>query len=63
MGLLRGQVTSEMVCREVAWKDVAVPKPHPREFRDDVVRLARGRGPGVTVEQVAKNELLRGAAA
>jgi len=39
----------------VAWKDVAVPKPYPREFRDDVVRVARDRGPGVTVEQVAKD--------
>jgi transposase-like protein len=38
-----------------AWKDVAVPKPYPREFRDDVVRVARDRGPGVTVEQVAKD--------
>ena len=37
------------------WKDVAVPKPYPREFRDDVVRVARDRGPGVTVEQIAKD--------
>jgi transposase len=44
-----------MACREVAWKDVAVPKPYPREFRDDVVRVARDRGPGVTVEQIAKD--------
>ena len=28
--------------------DVAVGKPCPREFRDDVVRIAPGRGPGVT---------------
>ena len=32
-----------------------MPKPYPREFRDDVVRVARGRGPGVTVEQIAKD--------
>ena len=32
-----------------------MPKPYPREFRDDVVRVARDRGPGVTVEQVAKD--------
>jgi transposase-like protein len=32
-----------------------VPKPYPREFRDDVVRVARDREPGVTVEQVAKD--------
>jgi transposase-like protein len=37
------------------WKDVAVPKPYPREFRDDVVRVARDRDPGVTVEQIAKD--------
>ncbi|PPK89486.1 transposase, partial [Kineococcus xinjiangensis] len=31
----------------------AVPKPYPREFRDDVVRVARNRDPDVTLEQVA----------
>jgi transposase-like protein len=30
-----------------------VPKAHPREFRDDVVRVARGREPGQTLKQVA----------
>jgi len=30
-----------------------VPKPFPREFRDDVVRIARSRGPGQTVKQIA----------
>ncbi|MEV7033711.1 IS3 family transposase [Streptomyces sp. NPDC093272] len=32
-----------------------MPKPYPEEFREDVVRVARNRGPGVTVEQVAKD--------
>lgn len=32
-----------------------MPKPYPREFRDDVVRAARDRDPGVTVEQIAKD--------
>ena len=32
-----------------------MPKPYPREFRDDVVRVARDRDPGVTVEQIAKD--------
>ncbi len=32
-----------------------MPKSYPREFRDDVVRVARGRDPGVTVEQIAKD--------
>lgn len=31
------------------------PSPTPREFRDDVVRVARDREPGVTVEQIAKD--------
>jgi transposase len=35
------------------WKDVPVPKPYPREFRDDVVRVARNRDDGVTIEQIA----------
>lgn len=30
-----------------------MPKPYPQEFRDDVVRVARNREPGVTLEQVA----------
>ena len=32
-----------------------MPKPYPREFRDDVVRIARERDAGVTVEQIAKD--------
>ena len=28
-----------------------MPKPYPREFRDDVVRVARNRDGGVTLEQ------------
>jgi len=38
-----------------AWKDGIVPKPYPTEFRDDVVRVARNREPGVTIEQIAKD--------
>ncbi len=30
-------------------------KPYPQEFRDDVVRVARGRDAGVTVEQIARD--------
>jgi transposase len=36
-------------------KDVAVPKPFPREFREDVVRVARNRDEKTTIEQVAKD--------
>jgi len=35
------------------WKDVIVPKPYPSEFRDDIVRVARNREPGVMIEQIA----------
>jgi transposase len=30
-----------------------VPRPYPREFRDDVVRVARNGDDGVTIEQIA----------
>lgn len=33
----------------------AVPKPYPKEFREDVVRSARAREAGVTLAQVAKD--------
>lgn len=32
-----------------------VPKPYPKEFREDVVRVARNRGPGVSLKQIAKD--------
>ncbi|AHC26434.1 transposase [Mycolicibacterium neoaurum] len=32
-----------------------MPKPYPREFRDDVVRVARNRDDGVTIEQIASD--------
>lgn len=37
------------------WKDVIVPRPYPREFREDVVRVARNRDDGVTIEQIASD--------
>jgi transposase-like protein len=30
-----------------------VPKPFPKEFRDDVVRVARNRDPGQTLKRIA----------
>lgn len=30
-----------------------MPKPYPREFRDDVVAVARRREAGVTIKQIA----------
>jgi transposase len=30
-----------------------VPKPFPREFREDVVRVARSREPGQSLKQIA----------
>ena len=32
-----------------------MPKPYPREFRDDVVRVARAREDGVSIRQVASD--------
>ena len=32
-----------------------MPKPYPEEFRDDVVRVAREREPGVTLARIAKD--------
>jgi len=32
-----------------------VPKPYPKEFRDDVVSVARRREAGVTVKQIAQD--------
>ena len=32
-----------------------MPKPHPKEFRDDVVRVARNREPDQTLKQIAKD--------
>jgi transposase-like protein len=47
-------VTSDLACLERrAWKDAIVPKPYPKEFRDDVVRVAENREPGVTIERIA----------
>ena len=30
-----------------------MPKPYPREFRDDVVAMARRRAQGVTIDQIS----------
>jgi transposase len=32
-----------------------MPKPYPKEFRDDVVRVAQNPEEGVTLEQIAKD--------
>jgi transposase len=32
-----------------------MPRPYPREFRDDVVAVARQREPGVTLKQIAED--------
>jgi transposase-like protein len=32
-----------------------MPAPYPREFRDDVVAVARRRDPGVTLKQIAED--------
>jgi transposase len=30
-----------------------MPRPYPREFREDVIRVARNRGPDVRVKDIA----------
>ncbi len=35
-----------------------MPKPCPQEFRENIVRVARNREPGVTLEQVAADEMM-----
>lgn len=32
-----------------------MPKPYPKEFRDDVVRVARDRQPGVPIARIASD--------
>lgn len=32
-----------------------MPKPYPKEFRDDVVAVAQRREPGVTIKQIAED--------
>lgn len=32
-----------------------MPKPFPREFREDVVRVARNRDPGQSLKQIASD--------
>jgi len=32
-----------------------MPKPYPREFRDDVIRVARSREPGVHLRDIASD--------
>ena len=34
---------------------LTVPKPYPKEFRDDVVRVALNREPGVRIKDIAKD--------
>jgi transposase len=31
-----------------------VPKPYPREFREDVIRVARNRGPGARIKDMLR---------
>lgn len=32
-----------------------MPRPYPKEFRDDVVPVVRDRGPGEKIAQIAKD--------
>ncbi|WP_051108637.1 transposase [Salinispora tropica] len=48
-------MTSERACPGGGLEGCRCAQPYPREFRDDVVRVARDRDPRVTVEQIAKD--------
>lgn len=37
------------------WKDVHMPPAYPREFREDVIRVAQNREPGVRLVDIAKD--------
>ena len=37
-----------------------MPAPYPKEFRDDVVAVARAREPGVLLKQIAKDGRVHG---
>ena len=39
----------------LAWKDVIMPEPFPKAFRDDVIRVAENRDPEVTLAEIAKD--------
>jgi transposase len=32
-----------------------MPRPYPREFREAVIRVARSRGPGVRLKDIAED--------
>ncbi len=32
-----------------------MPRPHPKEFREDVIRVARSREPGVRLKDIASD--------
>jgi len=47
-------VTAKIACSWWAgWKEVTTVRPCRKEFRDDVVWVARNREDGVTIEQIA----------
>ena len=53
-GLPRVQVTSVLWCRVVPRGRMCImPKPYPKEFRDEVVRVARSREEGVRLKDIA----------
>ena len=53
-GLPRGGVTSDLQCRVVPRERMCVvPKPYPKEFREEVVRVALNRRDGVRIKDIA----------
>lgn len=46
---------SNVVTERLVWKDVIMPKPFPKEFRDDVIRVAENRDPGMMLAQITRD--------
>lgn len=55
LGLLHEWVTFDMAGFCWPGRMITMPPRFPKEFRDDVVRVALERGPGVTLVQIAKD--------
>ncbi|HET6687501.1 MAG TPA: hypothetical protein VFH02_13380 [Jiangellaceae bacterium] len=46
-------MTFDLWCWEAPLEGCALPKPYPTEFREDVIRVARNREPGVRIKDIA----------
>jgi len=53
---VHGRVATELACPAgVGCEDVTVPEPYLEQIRDEIGRVARNRGDGVTIALVAND--------